>query len=86
MAQLSSHSTAYTVFHPHSRAIHFPFPCRWFHRGFLNAAGELRVTDYPYAEDGLLIWNALTKYFTKYIDMYYTDDEAVKDDTWLQGW
>jgi len=55
-------------------------------RGFLDAQGKLRVSDYPYAEDGLLIWDALTKYFTEYVDLYYKSDEAVAADEWLQAW
>jgi hypothetical protein len=55
-------------------------------RGFLDKSGKLRVKDYPYAEDGLLIWGALTNYFTKYINMYYPDDAAVVNDQYLQRW
>jgi hypothetical protein len=31
------------------------------------------LSDYPYAEDGLLIWNALATYFTDYLKLYYSD-------------
>jgi hypothetical protein len=55
-------------------------------RGFLDAAGNLRVKDYPFAEDGLLIWESLHKYFTAYVALYYADDAAVTADTWLQEW
>jgi len=55
-------------------------------RGFLDASGNLRVSDYPYAEDGLLLWNALSKYFTSYVDLYYDGDEDVRGDTLLQKW
>lgn len=44
------------------------------------------MADYPYAEDGLLIWGSFTKYFTKYVQKYYTDDDAVKNDSYLQAW
>jgi lipoxygenase len=44
------------------------------------------VRDYPYAEDGLLLWEALQRYFTAYVGLYYADDAAVKKDTWLQEW
>jgi lipoxygenase len=46
----------------------------------------MRVKDYPFAEDGLLIWEALHKYFTAYVALYYADDAAVAADTWLQEW
>jgi hypothetical protein len=55
-------------------------------RGFLDRAGALRVRDYPYAEDGLLLWDALERYFTAYVGLYYTSDAAVKSDPWLQKW
>jgi hypothetical protein len=55
-------------------------------RGFLDASGELRVRDYPYAEDGLLLWDAYEQYFTAYVELYYADDAAVKNDPWLQEW
>ncbi len=29
-------------------------------------------TDYPYAEDGLQLWGALTSYFRAYLAVYYT--------------
>lgn len=29
-------------------------------------------TDYPYAEDGLQLWGALTSYFRAYLAAYYT--------------
>jgi len=55
-------------------------------RGFLDASGKLRVHDYPYAEDGLLIWGSLSKYFTQYVDLYYTGDQDVVNDSYLQDW
>jgi hypothetical protein len=55
-------------------------------RGFLDSSGQLRVRDYPYAEDGLLLWEALQRYFTASVGLYYADDAAVKKDTWLQEW
>jgi hypothetical protein len=44
------------------------------------------VNDYPYAEDGLLVWNAITKYFTSYINMYYPTDADVVNDKYLNNW
>ncbi|WIA15496.1 hypothetical protein OEZ85_002133 [Tetradesmus obliquus] len=55
-------------------------------RGFLDSKGGLRIKDYPYAEDGLLLWGALKEYFEAYVELYYKTDEAVQNDTWLQAW
>ncbi len=46
--------------------------------------GELLVDDYPYAQDGLLIWSALEKYFSEYLSLYYKSDADVAGDTELQ--
>jgi lipoxygenase len=37
---------------------------------------ELLLDDYPFAEDGLLVWNALEEYFTEYLNLYYSDSGA----------
>lgn len=55
-------------------------------RGILDSEGKLVVDDYPYAQDGLLIWNALEKYFTNYINHYYASDDVIKADPELQAW
>lgn len=39
-----------------------------------DAGIKVILDDYPYAEDGLLIWNALETYFTEYLHLYYSDD------------
>ena len=39
----------------------------------VNAA-ELLLKDYPYAEDGLLVWDAIVRYFDEYLRMYYSND------------
>ena len=31
------------------------------------------LKDFPYAEDGLLVWNAIEEYFGKYLRLYYCD-------------
>ena len=49
-------------------------PCRGVaERG---ADGEVKVTlkGYAYAEDGLLIYNALAKWVESYIGLYYDDE------------
>ncbi|KAE8649494.1 lipoxygenase 2, chloroplastic [Cucumis sativus] len=48
---------------------------------------ELTIKDYPFANDGLLLWNALLEWVTEYVNHYYGDEEnAVINDTELQAW
>ncbi|WP_430414281.1 lipoxygenase family protein [Parasphingorhabdus sp.] len=42
--------------------------------------------DYPYLEDGCQLWNALTDWVCRYVDIYYQDDAAVQNDCELQHW
>ncbi|XP_028795395.1 probable linoleate 9S-lipoxygenase 5 [Neltuma alba] len=44
------------------------------------------IKDYPYAVDGLLIWDAINKWVCDYISLYYKTDKAIKQDTELQAW
>ena len=37
---------------------------------------EMVLDDFPYAEDGQLVWNALVDYFTEYLSLYYSDSGA----------
>eukprot|EP00879_Flechtneria_rotunda_P002517 GHRR01002715.1.p1 GENE.GHRR01002715.1~~GHRR01002715.1.p1 ORF type:complete len:939 (-),score=220.64 GHRR01002715.1:462-3278(-) len=55
-------------------------------RGFISDNGELLLEDYPYAQDGLDIWNAFQKYFTAYVNYYYADDGEILEDKQLQNW
>ena len=36
----------------------------------------LLLEDFPFAEDGLLVWDALVDYFTGYLNLYYSDSGA----------
>ncbi|TYK21644.1 lipoxygenase 2 [Cucumis melo var. makuwa] len=48
---------------------------------------ELTIKDYPFANDGLLLWDALWQWVTKYVNHYYADAEnAVINDEELQAW
>lgn len=48
---------------------------------------ELTIKDYPFANDGLLLWNALLEWVTEYVNHYYGDEEnAVTNDKELQAW
>ncbi|EFJ46750.1 hypothetical protein VOLCADRAFT_105416 [Volvox carteri f. nagariensis] len=54
-------------------------------RGMVDANGKPWL-DYPYATDGLDVWNALTSYFDKYLRLYYKCDEDVEKDAELKEW
>lgn len=47
---------------------------------------RLTVEDYPHAQDGLSLWNAIETFVGEYLDIYYTDSEQVQGDTELQAW
>ena len=44
------------------------------------------LPDYPYRDDGLLIWYAIRQWVEAYLGLYYEDDGAVAADTELQAW
>ncbi|XP_054779770.1 linoleate 9S-lipoxygenase-like [Prosopis cineraria] len=46
----------------------------------------LVIKDYPYAADGLDIWDAINKWVCDYVFLYYNTDHAIKHDTELQAW
>ncbi|KAI5057411.1 hypothetical protein GOP47_0027426 [Adiantum capillus-veneris] len=47
---------------------------------------QLVIEDYPYASDGILVWNAITKWVDEYVSLYYKDDKVVEGDVELQAW
>ncbi|XP_061360233.1 uncharacterized protein LOC133304241 [Gastrolobium bilobum] len=47
---------------------------------------RLVIEDYPYAVDGLEIWDAIKTWVQDYVSLYYTTDVAVQNDTELQAW
>ncbi|KAK7412346.1 hypothetical protein VNO78_03801 [Psophocarpus tetragonolobus] len=47
---------------------------------------RLFIEDYPYANDGLLIWFALEKLVRTYVNYYYRDGIMVRSDNELQAW
>jgi len=55
-------------------------------RGFMDDNGNLLVNDYPYAEDGLLYWNAMSTWFTEYLSLYYKSDADIVADAELIAW
>ncbi|CAI9106632.1 OLC1v1005835C2 [Oldenlandia corymbosa var. corymbosa] len=47
---------------------------------------KLTITDYPYANDGLLLWRYLREWVTAYVKHYYPKAESIKSDEELQAW
>ncbi|XP_010928833.1 linoleate 13S-lipoxygenase 2-1, chloroplastic [Elaeis guineensis] len=47
---------------------------------------RLTINDYPFANDGLLIWSAIKQWVTDYVKHYYPDTEHVVEDYELQEW
>ncbi|XP_054791232.1 seed linoleate 9S-lipoxygenase-3-like [Prosopis cineraria] len=47
---------------------------------------SLVIKDYPYAVDGLLIWDALKTWVHDYVSYYYENDDMIKQDPELQSW
>ena len=47
---------------------------------------ELVIKDYPFANDGFILWDVLLKWVKKYVNHYYQDNNAVINDKELQVW
>ncbi|XP_022153751.1 linoleate 13S-lipoxygenase 2-1, chloroplastic-like [Momordica charantia] len=47
---------------------------------------KLHIKDYPYANDGLILWDALKQWVTEYVNHYYPDQYRVISDKELQAW
>ncbi|KAJ1381888.1 PLAT/LH2 domain [Sesbania bispinosa] len=47
---------------------------------------RLLIEDYPYANDGLLIWFALENLVRTYVNYYYRDGLMIRSDSELQAW
>ena len=44
------------------------------------------LRDFPYRDDGLLVWNTLEDYVSQYIGIYYRSNPDVREDFELQNW
>ena len=44
------------------------------------------LSDYPYRDDAQLLWDAIARYVTAYLQRYYKDDFAIQQDPDLQAW
>ncbi|XP_058755727.1 linoleate 13S-lipoxygenase 2-1, chloroplastic-like isoform X2 [Vicia villosa] len=47
---------------------------------------KLAIEDYPFANDGLLIWDAIKQWVTDYVNHYYPSPKIVESDEELQAW
>ncbi|XP_044982820.1 probable lipoxygenase 6 [Hordeum vulgare subsp. vulgare] len=47
---------------------------------------RLLIEDYPYANDGLLLWSAIGNWVESYVKLYYPDAGTVQSDDELQEW
>ncbi|KAJ4796632.1 Lipoxygenase [Rhynchospora pubera] len=47
---------------------------------------RLLIEDYPYANDGLLLWSEIQTWVDSYVSLYYPDAARVRSDTELQSW
>ncbi|CAN0877949.1 Linoleate 13S-lipoxygenase 3-1, chloroplastic [Linum grandiflorum] len=47
---------------------------------------KLLLEDYPYAQDGLLIWFAIENWVRTYVNHYYPSSSMIPNDTELQAW
>jgi arachidonate 15-lipoxygenase len=44
------------------------------------------LPEFPYRDDGLLVWQAIAHYTSAFLQRYYADDAAVQQDSYLQAW
>ena len=58
------------------------FPARIKERGM----DECPLLDYPYRDDGMLLWNAILKWVNDFLGVYYEDHREVLKDVHLCAW
>lgn len=44
------------------------------------------LRDFPYRDDGLLVWKALEEYVSQYVAIYYKSNRDIREDFELQNW
>jgi arachidonate 15-lipoxygenase len=44
------------------------------------------LPEFPYRDDAVLLWEAISRYVTHYLQRYYPNDQAVQQDRYLQAW
>jgi arachidonate 15-lipoxygenase len=61
----------------------FALPNNLRQRGVDNRS---RLEDFPYRDDGLLVWDALEEYVSRYVGIYYRSNRDIHEDFELQNW
>lgn len=61
----------------------FAFPTEIKNRGMDDVES---LQHYPYRDDGMLLWEAIYKYVSNYLKLYYKTAEDISQDTELQAW
>jgi arachidonate 15-lipoxygenase len=51
-----------------------------------GTAGAQKLPHFPYRDDGLLVWNAISAWVGDFVSAYYRDDNDVRADHELQAW
>ncbi|KAJ4840617.1 hypothetical protein Tsubulata_020919 [Turnera subulata] len=47
---------------------------------------KLTIEDYPYANDGLILWDAIKEWVSEYVRYYYSHKDKVESDKEVQAW
>ncbi|EXB48405.1 Linoleate 13S-lipoxygenase 2-1 [Morus notabilis] len=47
---------------------------------------RLTIEDYPFAADGLVLWDIIKEWVTNYVNYYYSDASKIESDEELQAW
>ncbi|KAM3741062.1 hypothetical protein ACB098_08G147300 [Castanea mollissima] len=47
---------------------------------------KLTIEDYPYANDGLLLWDSMKEWVSDYVKHYYANPSLIESDQELQAW
>lgn len=47
---------------------------------------KLLIEDYPFANDGLVVWAAIESWVSDYISIYYKSSTSIQEDSELQKW
>ncbi|KAF3450000.1 hypothetical protein FNV43_RR06079 [Rhamnella rubrinervis] len=47
---------------------------------------KLTIEDYPFANDGLVLWDAIKQWVSDYVNHYYSEPAMVESDKELQAW
>ena len=47
---------------------------------------KLTIEDYPYANDGLILWDTIKQWVTDYVNHYYPKPGQIESDEELQAW